>query len=210
MAGSILFDVDGVLLDSMAVYEAAWAAWSARFGVPLQTIRGVAPGRRPIDIVRSAFRGDPAAWPAALAHFEEVLASLWRRDVAAMPGALDVLAGLSPRSWALVSSAPRHVVEVAFGRLGIEVPSASVFGEDVVVGKPDPSCYLLAARHLGVRPEHLLVVEDAPAGIAAARAAGMRVLAIASTHEPDDLREADEVFASLPAAAERIEAWAGV
>jgi len=74
---------------------------------------------------------------------------------------------------------------------GLPVPSILVTADDVKHGKPDPEAYLLAAAKLEVRPERCVVVEDAPAGVSAARAAGMRVVAVATTHSPVELQEAD-------------------
>ena len=96
---------------------------------------------------------------------------------------------------------------------GLPTPSLLVCAEDVMSGKPEPECYLKAAELLGVRPGDCVVIEDAPAGIRAARSAGMRVVAVASTHPPEELREADAVVGSLqeirPSEAESGEAGGG-
>jgi sugar-phosphatase len=72
-----------------------------------------------------------------------------------------------------------------------------VYGEDVTLGKPDPSCYLLAARRMGLRPGECAVIEDAPTGVAAGKAAGMTVIAVTTTHAAVELHHADQVHGSL-------------
>lgn len=206
MGGSVLFDVDGVLLDSIPAYERAWRCWAADHGLDVDALRAGATGRRPADIVRRALPAQDPQWEEALGRFEEHLRRE-QADVSLMPGAADMLERLPKGCWALVSSASRHIAEAALARLGVEIPDGSVFAGDVERGKPDPSCYALGATWLGVSPQHVLVVEDAPAGVAAARAAGMRVVAITTTHRAADLAEADEVLSTLAAAAERVAAW---
>ena len=72
-----------------------------------------------------------------------------------------------------------------------------MYGEDVTAGKPDPGCYLLAARRMGLRPGECAVIEDAPTGVAAGKAAGMTVIAVTTTHAAGELHQADQVHSSL-------------
>lgn len=103
--------------------------------------------------------------------------------------------------WAIVTSGRRDHVLAGLARSGLPIPSVLVCGEDVTHGKPAPDCFLAAARRLGVRPASCTVVEDAPVGIMAAKAAGMEVVAIATTHQTSELAAADRVYASLQEAA---------
>ena len=93
-----------------------------------------------------------------------------------LPGAVRLLDALPKRSWAVATSGVRHIATARLRRAGLPVPPVLVCAEDVTRGKPSPDAYLLAARELGVSPPDCLVVEDAPAGVQAARAAGMTVV----------------------------------
>ena len=110
-------------------------------------------------------------------------------------------------TWAVVTSGQRPTVLARFAAHGLPEPSVFVDGDDVAEGKPSPEGYLKAARVLGVSPADCLVVEDAPAGVRAGKAAGMTVLAIASTHRAEELTDADEVVPSLTQARLRVRGW---
>lgn len=125
-------------------------------------------------------------------------------QVRAMPGAEELLAGLGRTPWAIVTSGSRTVTAARFRRLGLPLPRVQVFAEDVLRGKPDPECYLRAAELLAVSPVDLLIVEDAPAGIAAGHAAGCRVIAVATTHPVAALDQADEILDDLHEVAGRL------
>jgi mannitol-1-/sugar-/sorbitol-6-phosphatase len=117
--------------------------------------------------------------------------------VVAIDGALDLLGSLPEDGWAIVTSGTRLVATARLVRLGLPVPRSMVCGEDVVNGKPDPEPYLLGARLLDVPPEECVVVEDSPAGLAAASAAGMRTVAIAFTYPEQELANATAVAPRL-------------
>src|SRR5207244_3425106 len=102
--------------------------------------------------------------------------------VAALPGARDLLAALPAGRWAAVTSGGRDLMSARLRAAGLPEPDVLVAAEDVRDGKPDPGGYLLAARRLGVRADGCVVVEDSPAGVAAGRAAGARVVAVTTTH----------------------------
>jgi sugar-phosphatase len=206
MAGVVLFDVDGVLLDSIPSYARAWRCFADEHGLDFEALRAGATGRRPLEIVQRALPSEAERWSDLLEGFEaHVLRE--QATVGLMAGAERLLETLPRGRFAFVSSSSRRIVEASFSRLGIAVPEGSVFGEDVVCGKPDPSCYVLAAYRLGAPSKSVLVVEDAPAGIKAALAAGMQVLALATTHASETLAEAHAVAPNLAEATERILAW---
>jgi sugar-phosphatase len=117
--------------------------------------------------------------------------------VRALDGARELLAGLPAERWAIVTSATRVMVERWLPAVGLPTPRILVAVEDVVNGKPAPEPYLRAAELLGHAPARCLVVEDAPAGIAAGKAAGATVLAVGSTHDAADLADADHHAAAL-------------
>jgi mannitol-1-/sugar-/sorbitol-6-phosphatase len=182
-----------VLVDSAAAARRACDAWASGHGLDCRLVWEVAVGRRHRDTVAAvAPHLDSAVEVAAL---DRLLAG--HEDlIAAMPGAAELLRALTV-PWAVVTSARRATTLARFERLGLPLPAVGVYGEEVSAGKPDPEGYLRAAAELGVAPERCTVVEDAPAGIAAGRAAGCRVLAVATTLPSSALTAADAIFGSL-------------
>lgn len=108
-------------------------------------------------------------------------------SVVALPGAEDLLRSLPRDRWAAVTSGGRELMTARLQAAGLPVPDVLVAAEDVAVGKPDPAGYLLAAQRLGADPADCVVLEDAPAGLEAGRRAGCRVLAVATSHTPEQL-----------------------
>ncbi|MEO3871801.1 HAD-IA family hydrolase [Nonomuraea sp. B12E4] len=206
MRRGCIFDVDGVLLDSIPAYRRAWGAWAVEHDVREAAIWAVAHGRRPLDIIRAA--AGKLNETASLRRFESLIRTEYEA-VEALDGAHGLLERLPPAAWTTATSGNRDLVERAFARLRLPKPHTGVCGEDVSVGKPDPGCYLLAAGRMGMTPSECIVIEDAPAGVAAGKAAGMTVIAVTTTHTAKDLREADQVHGSLPEAADAILAELG-
>src|SRR5436305_3618580 len=114
-----------------------------------------------------------------------------------VPGAAALVAALPPNAWAVVTSGARSVATLRLRHVGLPVPQTLITADDVERGKPDPEGYLAAARALGRAPSECIVIEDAPAGIDAARAAGMRSIGIAGTFPAAELANATVVFPSL-------------
>lgn len=191
---ALLFDLDGVLVDSTAHVERHWSTWARRHGLNPELVLGIVHGRRAIDTVKAAANWlDAEAEVAALVEAEV-------RDTAgvvAMPGAAALLASLPPDRWALVTSASRGLAVARLVAATLPLPSVLVAADDVVRGKPDPEGYLAAAALLGLPAAECAVLEDSPAGAAAARAADMQLIAVASTHSQDALGRADLPVASL-------------
>jgi sugar-phosphatase len=176
---AVLFDLDGVLVDSTASVEHAWRVWAELHRLSVNDILAVMHGRRSIETMRLV------APQLATDREAEALNLLQARDTSRdvpVPGALALLSALPALSWAIVTSGPRVLAHARLGAVGLPVPPILVTAEDVTRGKPDPQGYLQAAARLGVPPEHCLVFEDAPVGIAAGQAAGMRVIAVATTY----------------------------
>lgn len=177
---AFLFDMDGTLLDSIASANRAWSGWAARHDVDFEEMRKHMHGMRAVETIRRwgpAHLDVEAEYEAlTLAEMEDV------HDIAAISGAAPFLNALPPERWALVTSAPRNLALRRIAAAGLPVPPLLVTADDVAHGKPAPDCFLMAAKMLRVAPEDCLVWEDAPAGIAAADAAGMACVVIGATH----------------------------
>ena len=193
---AILFDLDGVLVDSGAAVERAWERWAARHGLEPARVLAEAHGRRTTDTIRSlAPCLDVEAETRALEEAETADTD----GVVALAGAVALLESLPAGSWAVATSGTRGLATARLAVGGLPVPHVLVTAEDVEHGKPDPQPYLAAAEALGVEPSACLVVEDVPAGIAAGKAAGAMVLAVATTFTAAGLKDADHVVPSLAA-----------
>jgi mannitol-1-/sugar-/sorbitol-6-phosphatase len=171
----------------------AWRWWGAEHGVESEAIEGVQHGRPSGEIIALLVPGlDAAAESRAidLRQAEDV------DDVIALPGAHDLFAGSDPV--AIVTSCTVPLATARLRAVGLAVPEVLVTPERLSRGKPDPEGYLLAARELGAAPADCVVLEDAPAGVEAGRAAGMRVVGITTTHDPGAL-DAHELAPSIAA-----------
>jgi sugar-phosphatase len=195
---AVLFDVDGVLLDSEVAHRAVYREWARRRGLDQDLVHATTQGRRRVDALQILVPDRPIDEEHRLLN--ELMAGQ-EQAITAYPGAADILAGVATS--ALVSSSRRSSAEARFRRLGLQLPDVRVFGEDVTAGKPSPEGYLAAAAVLDVDPAECLVIEDSPAGVDAGRAAGCMVYAVASTQPPSELGRAHEVFASLAEVAGR-------
>jgi sugar-phosphatase len=176
---AFLFDMDGTLVDSIAVANRIWTRWAQGHGIDPDAVLRTMHGVRAVETIgRHLPQGDIEREWAALtqAEMEDL------EGVLELAGAAVFLRSLPPERWAIVTSAPRALAIARLERAGIPVPPVLVTAEDVTRGKPAPDCFLLAARKLGVEPAHCLVWEDAPAGIAAAEAAGATVVVVTATH----------------------------
>jgi sugar-phosphatase len=191
---AVLFDLDGVLVESREATERVWVDWASKNGIDEAALRSAMHGVRSADVIR-ALRPDLDA----VVESEE-LERRQAEDVdglAAIPGAAVALGAMRPDRVALVTSGTRALALARLAAVGIEPPAVMVFADDVARGKPDPEGYLTAARRLGTDPADALVVEDAPPGIEAARAAGAATVAVTSTHAREELAAADVVIGSL-------------
>ncbi len=191
---AILFDLDGVLVDSNLVVERTWRRWAELRNVRVPELTSRAHGRRSIETVREvAPHLDADAevqWLAAaeLSDFEGVVA---------LPGAVRALNTVHDREWAIVTSGGRDLAQRRLAHGNLPIPAVLVAAEDVIAGKPAPEGYLLAAARLGVDPSTCVVIEDTVAGIQAGRLAGAQVLALTTTFPRADLKSADLIAASL-------------
>lgn len=193
---AVLFDVDGVLVDSRAVVERSWALWAARHGVDPRGIVQKAHGRRTVETIR-----------ALAPHLDAEAEKAWlesaelqdRVDLIALPGAKAALSAIPDARRALVTSGGRALALMRMQAAELPVPSVVVAAADVQHGKPAPDGYLQAARRLGWKASECVVIEDAPAGVTAGRAAGARVIALTTTFPASALAEASVIVKTLAA-----------
>ena len=189
---AVISDLDGVLIDSSAPTVRSWQAWGDRHGLDGAAIQAGNHGR-PARAVIAEHVGEEHvdADAAMLTHAETTDTD----GVVAMPGAGDVLA---LPVVAIATSCTAPLARARLAAAGLPVPAVLVTADQVEHGKPAPDPYLLAAERLGVDPATCVVLEDAPAGIAAGRAAGMTVWAVTTTHEAPALGDAQRVAGGLP------------
>jgi sugar-phosphatase len=192
-ARAIIFDKDGVLLDTMAMIRSAWAEWA--------TGRGLDPAQVLASIHMTAYEildtFAPSADPAEEIRLIASRQAGLEQEIKAFDGAGELLRALPDGSWAIVTSARREVAERHLAMSGLPVPEVLICAEDTPRGKPDPSGYRLAAQRLGVPPGECLVIEDSPAGVRAAHAANIFTVAVSTTHPPSELLHANAVISSL-------------
>jgi sugar-phosphatase len=193
---AVLFDLDGVLVDSSAYIERQWREWAASRGLHAEAFLRYCHGRRAVETIRLAAPELDAE--AEVARFRDVAVPDEERP-ARFPGAQELLTALPPDGWAVVTSGSRAVARRRLVDAGLPVPAVLVSAEDVRQGKPSPEGYLCAAGLLGRAPNESIVIEDAPAGVEAARAAGMRVIAVTTTHPALELHAATVLAPSLTA-----------
>ena len=193
---AVLFDMDGTLVDSSAAIYRSWTTWALEAGVTEEALVGAhGHGRPAAEIVAQLVGADAVA--QAVARID-ALETADVADVVQLPGVPELLAPLPPERWAVVTSCGAQLAAARLRAGGLPTPRALVTFDDVERGKPDPACFLLGAQRLGVDPANCLVVEDAPAGLAAARAAGCATLAVRTTH-PEGPLDADVVVDRLTA-----------
>ncbi|MEF2976330.1 HAD-IA family hydrolase [Subtercola sp. YIM 133946] len=180
---AVLFDLDGTLIDSTPAVLRSWRRLAQEYTfdpAEVQTNHGQ-PARALLERLLA-----PELVPAAALRIEQ-LESADTGGVAATPGATELFASLPDPARAIVTSGTRLIATSRLAAAGFPLPAVFVTADDITRGKPDPEPYLLAATRLGVDPARCLVVEDAPAGIRSARAAGCSVLAVSGTADPAEL-----------------------
>ncbi|MEV4440360.1 HAD-IA family hydrolase [Streptomyces sp. NPDC049577] len=203
---AVLFDSDETLIHSVRTVVPAWTEWVTSYGLtPEDVLRVGVHGRPAAAIVGDLLPADRVAEALRRLEDAEVAAA---GGVTPVPGAVEVLAALPADRWAVVTSGTRRVAAARLARAGID-PKCLITAEDTTRHKPHPAPFLLAAERLGVDPARCLVVEDAPVGLDAARAAGMATLALTTTHSEQDLK-ADAVTGDLTAVTVRFDESTGL
>jgi mannitol-1-/sugar-/sorbitol-6-phosphatase len=184
-ADVVLFDLDSTLVDSLPSLIRSWSRWAEEYSLTVEQVRSaIGHGLTAAAIVTRLLPPEQRA--AGLARID-VLETSDVADVTALPGAHALLSALPTHRWAIVTSGNRLVAKARLAAAGLPEPAVLVTADDVRRGKPDPEPYLLGAQRTGVDPSRCLVVEDAPAGLAAARAAGMPAVGVTTTHAAADL-----------------------
>ena len=191
---AILFDLDGVLVDSTAAVGRAWHRWALKHGLEPKAVVHAAHGRRTIETMRALAPHLDSDDEARTMENEE---SRDMEGVTTIPGADSLLRSLPDGQWAIVTSGTRTMATARLRDTGHLVPPVLITADDVVDGKPHPEPYLKGAAGLGIDPKLCLVFEDAPAGIRAAQAAGMRVIALTTTFPREELRAAEAIVTNF-------------
>jgi len=176
----VLFDMDGVLVNSKPAIDRVRRKWAERVGLDVQAVLDIPHGQK-----------TSVAFAEIGSHLNMVEEVAWldaeeARDfsgITAIPGAAELLGALSPSEWALVTSSGSDLAPQRLAAAGLPAPETMVAGDTVKRSKPDPEGYLRGAKLLGCRSDECVVFEDAPAGIAAGLAAGSRVIGVATTYD---------------------------
>jgi sugar-phosphatase len=187
-ADAVLVDLDGTLVDSTAPVRRVWQEFARRHGLDADDVERFAHGRPSRESVRAL---TPDADLEAESSTIEEAEIADTAGVVALPGAAQLLSG--DRPLAIVTSCSTALATVRLKAASLKIPEVLVSSDGLERGKPDPTCFLVAARRLGVDPARCVVIEDAPAGITAGRAAGAVVIALRTTHGDDDLGDADAI-----------------
>ncbi|MGO9506947.1 MAG: HAD-IA family hydrolase [Mycobacterium sp.] len=166
----VLFDSDGVLVDSDASVVAAWTRWARESGLDPDPVLASVHGRPAAASVAAFLPPEAVAEGVARINRYEVEDAA---QVRALPGAADLLASMPPGTWAVVTSATRALARARLGAANLPIPDVLVTADDVTKGKPDPEGYATAARRLGLPAVQTVVIEDAGNGIEAAHRAGV-------------------------------------
>lgn len=200
---AVLWDMDGVIADTAALHCKSWQMAFEKRGVDFteEDFKHHF-GQRNDTIIRSRMGNqvsdediEAIAWDKEVSFREDAAGKL-----APFEGVIDLLGIIRDHGFlcAVASSAPLENVQLILAELGIESCFQTiVYGKEVKEGKPSPEVFLTAARKLGVSPQNCIVIEDATAGVKAAKAAGMRCIAVTNTHPTGKLLEADKVVVSL-------------
>lgn len=186
-ADAFLFDLDGTLINSIAVVNRVWSQWAIDNGLdPIEVVTNCH-GRRSLDTIKLFAPHLPQ--PQANDEFIDREAAD-TDGLKVLPGAIDFLKSLPPDRWAIVTSCTSKLAKVRMGFLNIPLPKVIVVGDDVANGKPDPQGFLMAAKKLGFAPENCIVFEDAPAGVEAGQRAGMKVVTVTAVNSHTDKGDA--------------------
>jgi len=191
---ALLFDLDGVLIDSTPAVARVWHRWAVEHGFDPETVVRMAHGRPSRTTIRELLHNkEPHNHDHDIDREDREVERMEMEDldgVVLLPGARQLLNTLPPERWTIATSGTRPLAEVRLRAAGLPIPKTMITSSDVKIGKPDPEPYLKAAAKLGFAASDCIVVEDAPAGIRAGKAAGARVIAFLTTMPRRDLEVA--------------------
>ena len=199
---AILFDNDGVLVDSHVLVDVAWRQLAEEFALDYGVLEKQLIGVPAADTLGKHLEGE--ALDRALPRLEDLEVEV-AGDTPPMAGAIELTNSLPPTAWAVVTSATRRLAKARWAGAGITPPPSTITADDITNGKPHPEPFLNAARLLGVDPTRCIVFEDSPSGGIAAQSAGATVVAVGDqewTIEPA-ARIADLTSASVRTATDR-------
>ncbi len=191
---AILFDLDGVLLDSTRIVAEQYTRWANEHGLDPVEVMKAAHGVRTLEVVRRVAPHLDAVAETKKIEDREAVAD----GIVPIPGAVALVNSIPRGRWAVVTSGTRFLATTRMRKFGIPIPDILVTADDVRNGKPDPEPYRKGAELLHADPATCLVVEDATAGIRSAHAAGMKVISLPTTYPVADLHEADAIVSGLP------------
>jgi beta-phosphoglucomutase family hydrolase len=200
--GAVIWDLDGVIADTAEYHYRAWRDVFKERGVAYHKADFMPYFGRRHDTIIKAVLGDlpPEELDAINEEKQKKFRSFVAQDIRAMPGAVALVKSLHEHGikQAIASSAVPENIDIIIRRLGInDCFQAIVHGMEVKEGKPSPQIFLLASKKLKVRPGHCIVIEDAIAGVAAARRAGMKCVAVTNSHSKQALKGADLIIGTL-------------
>jgi mannitol-1-/sugar-/sorbitol-6-phosphatase len=187
-AEAVLVDLDGTLVDSTGPVRRVWEEFAQRHGLDPDEVERFAHGRPSRETVQALVPDSDLDAEADAIEAAEISDT---NGVIALPGAARLLSSDMPL--AIVTSCSTALATARLNAAGLSIPKVLVSSDGLDRGKPDPTCFLIAARQLGLAPARCVVIEDAPAGILAGRAAGAVVIAVRTTHGDDELGDADAI-----------------
>ena len=190
---AILFDLDGVLLDSTRVVAEQYTRWARENGLDPEYVMEAAHGVRTVEVIQRVAPHLDAVAETKKIEDREAAAD----GIVQIPGALALVNSIPRGRWAVVTSGTRFLAVNRMKKFGIPVPDIMVTADDVATGKPDPEPYRRGAELLKTDPANCVVFEDAPAGIRSAHGAGMKVISLPTTYPATELREADAIVSGL-------------
>jgi sugar-phosphatase len=191
---AVLFDLDGVLVDSTPCVTRVWTAWALEHGLDPEYVVHVAHGKKAIETVRAVAPHLEADHEFAIIEQRELADTDGLR---VLPGAKELLTSLPARKYAIVTSGTRRLAIKRLGVAGLPIAKHLITADEVTLGKPDPEPYLKGAAAIGVPATECLVFEDAPSGLRSAHAAGARAIGIVTTYRADEFAKADVMIPSL-------------
>lgn len=194
LCDAVIFDLDGILVDSNPIVERHWRIWAEQHEIPFERIAAIHHGRPSVQVIQQVA---PDLDAEAEAHKKETVEASDTDGLIVFEGANRLLSDLPRDCWAIATSGTRRTATIRINHVGFPMPEVLVTADDVEQGKPAPDPYLLAVKKLRIDPARCVVVEDAPAGITSARKAGTRVIGVASTNPPKALAAADVVVDRL-------------
>ncbi|ADW69855.1 HAD-IA family hydrolase [Granulicella tundricola] len=183
----LLFDMDGVLISSIASVNRCWKLWAAHYGVADAQNVQIAHGVRAVDLIKGYKPGFTEAEVTEGLRYIEDLEIADTEGLKVLAGVRELLASLPPERWTIVTSATRRLLLGRLKAAGLPYPDRLIAADDVVNGKPHPEPYMKGAEILGFSTKGCVVVEDAPSGVGAGVAAGARVLGVLGTHTAEEI-----------------------